>query len=81
MGKSVHCVQLPFSSAARRIETAFTPGEVLLVAEAAGVPGGGTAESSYSIAGGGPLQLISGSVPTQGAAACLATYFREMPIS
>ena len=46
---------------------AFTPGEVLLVAEAAG---GGAAESSYSIAGGGTLQLISGSVPTQGAAAC-----------
>jgi len=53
-----------------RIETAFTPGEVLLVTEAAGVPGGGTAESSDSIAGGGTLQLISGSVPTQGAAAC-----------
>jgi 6-phosphogluconolactonase len=56
---------------------AFTPGEVLLVAEAAGVPGGGTAESSYSIAGGGTLQLISGSVPTQGAAACWNVVTRD----
>jgi 6-phosphogluconolactonase len=51
---------------------AFTPGEVLLVAEAAGV----TAESSYSIAGG-TLQLISGSVPTQGAAACWNVVTRD----
>jgi 6-phosphogluconolactonase len=55
---------------------AFTPGEVLLVAEAAGLPGGGTAESSYSIAGG-TLQLISGSVPTQGAAACWNVVTRD----
>ncbi len=55
---------------------AFTPGEVLLVAEAAGLPGGGTAESSYSIVGG-TLQLISGSVPTQGAAACWNVVTRD----
>jgi 6-phosphogluconolactonase len=51
---------------------AFTPGGVLLVAEAGGV----TAESSYSIAVG-TLQLISGSVPTQGAAACWNVVTRD----
>jgi 6-phosphogluconolactonase len=49
---------------------AFTPSGVLVVAEAAGAPGGGPAASSYAIAPSGALQVISGSVPTQGAAAC-----------
>jgi 6-phosphogluconolactonase len=48
---------------------AFTPSGVLVVAEAAGAPGG-PAASSYAIAPSGALQVISGSVPTQGAAAC-----------
>jgi 6-phosphogluconolactonase len=48
----------------------FTPGGVLVVVEAAGAPGGGAAASSYSIADGGTLQLISGSVPSQGGGAC-----------
>jgi 6-phosphogluconolactonase len=50
---------------------AFTPTGVLVVAEAAGGgPGGGSAASSYAIADGGTLQVISGSVPSQGAGAC-----------
>jgi len=48
---------------------AFTPSGVLIVAEFAGGPDGGAA-SSYTIAMDGTLQLISGSVPTQGKAAC-----------
>jgi 6-phosphogluconolactonase len=56
---------------------AFTPGEVLLVAEAAGAPGGGAAESSYSIGSGGTLKLVSGSVPTQGAVACWNVVTRD----
>lgn len=49
---------------------AFTPSGVLIVAEAAGGPGNGAAASSYALESNGTLQLISGSVPTQGAAAC-----------
>jgi 6-phosphogluconolactonase len=49
---------------------AFTPSGVLIVAEFAGGPDGGAAASSYTIAMDGTLQLISGSVPTQGTAAC-----------
>jgi 6-phosphogluconolactonase len=49
---------------------AFTPSGVLVVAEAAGAPGGSPAASSYAIAPSGALQVISRSVPTQGAAAC-----------
>jgi 6-phosphogluconolactonase len=45
---------------------AFTPAGVLVVVESAGAAGGGAAASSYSIAAGGTLQLISGSVPSQG---------------
>ena len=48
----------------------FTPAGVLVVVEAAGAPGGGAAASSFSIADGGTLQLISGSVPSQGGGAC-----------
>jgi 6-phosphogluconolactonase len=53
----------PFSAA-------FTPTGVLVVVESAGAPGGGAAASSYSITNGGTLQLISGSVPSQGGGAC-----------
>jgi 6-phosphogluconolactonase len=49
---------------------AFTPAGVLVVVESAGAPGGGAAASSYSIADGGTLQLISASVPSQGGGAC-----------
>jgi 6-phosphogluconolactonase (cycloisomerase 2 family) len=56
---------------------AFTPGEVLLVAEAAGAPGGGSAASSYAIADGGTLQVISGSVPSGGAVACWNVVTRD----
>ena len=49
---------------------AFTPNGVLVVAESAGGPGGGSAASSYAIAPSGALQVISGSVPSQGAGAC-----------
>ena len=49
---------------------AFTPAGVLVVVESAGAAGGGAAASSYSIAAGGTLQLISGSVPSQGGGAC-----------
>ena len=49
---------------------AFTPAGVLVVVESAGAPGGGAAASSYSIADDGTLQLISGSVPSQGGGAC-----------
>jgi 6-phosphogluconolactonase len=49
---------------------AFTPSGVLVVTEAAGAPGGGSAASSYAIANGGTLQVISGSVPSQGGGAC-----------
>jgi 6-phosphogluconolactonase len=48
---------------------AFTPNGVLVVTESAGA-GDGPAASSYTVAASGALQLISGSVPTQGAAAC-----------
>ena len=48
---------------------AFTPSGVLIVVEAAGAPPGAAA-SSYSIADGGTLELISGSVPSQGGGAC-----------
>ena len=48
---------------------AFTPSGVLIVVEAAGAPPGAAA-SSYSIAEGGTLELISGSVPSQGGGAC-----------
>jgi 6-phosphogluconolactonase len=49
---------------------AFTPSGVLVVVEAAGAPGGGAADSSYLITDGGTLQVISGSVPSQGQGAC-----------
>jgi 6-phosphogluconolactonase len=49
---------------------AFTPTGVLVVTEAGGAPGGGSAASSYAVANGGTLQVISGSVPSQGAGAC-----------
>jgi 6-phosphogluconolactonase len=49
---------------------AFTPNGILVVTETAGAPGGGSAASSYAIAPGGTLQVISGSVPSQGAGAC-----------
>ena len=49
---------------------AFTPSGVLVVVEAAGAPGGGAADSSYLVTDGGTLQVISGSVPSQGQGAC-----------
>jgi 6-phosphogluconolactonase len=49
---------------------AFTPNGVLVVAETGGAPGGGSAASSYAIAANGALQVISGSVPSQGGGAC-----------
>ena len=49
---------------------AFTPSRVLVVTEASGAPGGGSAASSYAITKGGTLQVISGLVPSQGAGAC-----------
>lgn len=55
----------------------FTPRGVLVTAEAAGAPGGGSAASSYSIADNGTLQLISGSVPSLGAGACWAVLTRD----
>jgi 6-phosphogluconolactonase len=55
--------QTPFSAV-------FTPNGFLVVTEAAGGPGGGSAVSAYSVANSGTLQLISGSVPTGGSAAC-----------
>jgi 6-phosphogluconolactonase (cycloisomerase 2 family) len=54
---------MPFSCA-------FTQNGFLVVSEAAGGPGGSSAASSYSLATGGTLQVISGSVPTEGSAAC-----------
>jgi 6-phosphogluconolactonase len=48
---------------------AFTPGGVLVVTEAAGGPTG-AATSSYLITSNGTLQVISASIPTQGAAPC-----------
>jgi len=49
---------------------AFTQNGFLVVSEAAGGPGGSSAASSYSLGTGGTLQVISGSVPTQGSVAC-----------
>ena len=49
---------------------AFTPTGILIVTESGGAPGGGSAASSYSIADGGTLHVISGSVPSGGAGAC-----------
>lgn len=48
----------------------FTPTGFLVVTEATGGPGGGSAVSSYSVESSGILQVISGSVPTGGSAAC-----------
>jgi 6-phosphogluconolactonase len=48
---------------------AFTPGGVLIVAEANGGPAG-AATSSYVIASNGTLQIVSASIPTEGTAAC-----------
>lgn len=47
----------------------FTAGGVLIVAEANGGPAG-AATSSYVIANDGTLQIVSASIPTEGAAAC-----------
>jgi 6-phosphogluconolactonase (cycloisomerase 2 family) len=55
---------------------AFTPTGILVVTEAAGAPGG-SAASSYSIADGGTLDVISGSVPSQGAGACWNVVTRD----
>lgn len=49
---------------------AFTQTGFLVVSEAAGGPGGSSAVSSYSLGTSGTLQVISGSVPTEGAVAC-----------
>jgi 6-phosphogluconolactonase len=49
---------------------AFTPAGVLIVSEFAGGPGGNSAASSYLINSDGTLKLVSGSLPTQGTAAC-----------
>jgi 6-phosphogluconolactonase (cycloisomerase 2 family) len=49
---------------------AFTRTGILIVTESGGAPGGGSAASSYSIAAGGTLHVISGSVPSGGAGAC-----------
>ena len=56
---------------------AFTPSGVLVVTEAGGAPGGGSAASSYAIADGGTLHIISGSVPSQGAGACWNVVTRD----
>ena len=56
---------------------AFTPTGILVVTESAGAPGGGSAASSYSIAPSGALQVISGSVPSQGTGACWGIVTRD----
>jgi 6-phosphogluconolactonase len=56
-------VNTPFSCA-------FTQNGFLVVSEAAGGPGGSSAVSSYSLGTTGTLQVISGSVPTEGSVAC-----------
>jgi 6-phosphogluconolactonase (cycloisomerase 2 family) len=48
----------------------FRQNGFLEVSEAAGGPGGSSAVSSYSLGTSGTLQVISGSVPTGGSAAC-----------
>jgi 6-phosphogluconolactonase len=55
---------------------AFTSTGILVVTETAGAPSG-SAASSYSIADGGTLQVISGSVPSQGAGACWNAVTRD----
>jgi len=49
---------------------AFTQNGFLVVSEAAGGPGGSSAVSSDSLGTSGTLQVISGSVPTEGSVAC-----------
>ena len=49
---------------------AFTQNGFLVVSEATGGPGGSSAVSSYSLGTTGTLQVISGSVPTEGSVAC-----------
>lgn len=55
----------------------FTPTGVLIVVEFAGGPGGNSAASSYLINSDGTLKLVSGSVPTQGTAACWNVVTRD----
>jgi 6-phosphogluconolactonase len=56
---------------------AFTPSGVLIVSEFAGGPGGNSAASSYLINSDGTLKLVSGSLPTQGTAACWNVVTRD----
>ena len=55
---------------------AFTPTGILVVTESAGAPSG-SAASSYSMADGGTLDVISGSVPSQGTGACWNVLTRD----